>query len=56
MLGTDELLRGANSPPVFTPFLSQILNQIFPESALKTQKNLLTKSIQGLEANKEEFK
>lgn len=38
MLGTDELLRGANSPPVFTPFLSQSLNQIFPESALKIKK------------------
>lgn len=55
MLGTDELLRGANRPLVFTPFLSDILNQILPEGAVKDSKKLITKSIQELEANKEEF-
>lgn len=30
MLGTDELLRGANSPPVFTPFFILELKSDIP--------------------------
>ena len=44
MLGTDELLRGANSPPVFTPFLILELKSDIPWKCVKdSKKNYLQK-------------
>jgi hypothetical protein len=56
MLGSDEILKGANREPIFAPFLGSILNTVLPESTHKDSIRLLIdKNITQLENINEEI-